>query len=104
MSWTDDRFSLRLLDAVELLATETRAPTVRDLESYFTQAGEPIGPDLVANTVKNLRRSQRVRIVRTRRVDYRNRPVAEYAPAVEPAAPESDGLAELGSVISGAWR
>jgi hypothetical protein len=66
-------------------------------------AGACVGHAAARSTVTNLTRRGQLRIVGVRRVDYRNRPVAEYAPAavaaVEPAAP---GWVDLGRCLS-AW-
>lgn len=65
-----------LLNAATLLATPERAPTVRELAHH---AG--VGLDAARRTVDNLKRCGALEIARPRRVDYRNRPVAEYQPA-----------------------
>lgn len=86
--------SLALLDAVVELRTDDWAPTVRDL-ALHTQ----VGLDTATDTMKNLKRHGRVRIVRTRRVDYVNKPVAEYDLA-PPEPAQGDGFVDLGSVLS----
>ena len=43
-----------------------------------------VGVAAATHTVKNLRRAGLLQICGTRRVAYRNRPVAEYAPASQP--------------------
>lgn len=80
-----------LLQAAADLATAERAPTQRELAeaaqvSYCT----------ARYMVPWLHRAGALRIVRTRRVDYRNRPVAEYAPALA-AAPAA--RCELSAVM-----
>lgn len=86
-----------LLEAVHTLALPERGPTLAELTAH-TQVGE-----LVARrTLDNMRRGGHVRIARTRRVDYRNRPVAEYAPPEE--ADTGAGFVDLGQVLSSAWR
>jgi hypothetical protein len=50
-------------------------------------AGANVGQQAARQTVSNLKRLGHLQIVSVRRVDYRNRPVAEYAPT-PPAAPE----------------
>lgn len=62
-----------LLQACHQLQTPDRAPTVRELA-----AAACVGVDLARRTLDNMRRAKLVSIVRSRRVDYRNRPVAEY--------------------------
>lgn len=91
--------SLALLGAMVELRTPERGPTVQEL-ALHTQ----VGIDAATNTVKNLRRHGHVRIVRTRRVDYRNRPVAEFEPTDVGQQPDGAGFVDLGSVISSAWR
>lgn len=91
--------SLTLLGAMQELRTPERGPTLQEL-ALHTQ----VGLGAADSTVKNLRRAGHVRIVRTRRVDYRNKPVAEYEPVSEGEPSEGAGFVDLGSVISGAWR
>lgn len=64
-----------LLQACQQLQTPDRAPTVRELASAAC-----VGLDLARRTLDNMRRAKQVVIARHRRVGYRNRPVAEYAP------------------------
>ena len=86
--------SLALLGAVVELRTDVQGPTVRDLALHAQ-----VGLDAATETMKNLKRHGHVRIVRTRRVNYVNRPVAEYdLPEPEPGA----GFVDLGNVVS-AW-
>lgn len=88
---------MALMGAVRELARPEQAPTLAEL-SARTQVGE----QAARHTLSNLTRSGQLRIVRTRRVAYRNRPVAEYAPA--DAAPEGAGFVDLGQVLTAAWR
>jgi hypothetical protein len=74
-----------LLEGVRTLATTSHGPTLRELAAH-TQ----VGTEAAAYTLDNLRRAGLVRSVRERRVDYRNRPVAEYEPALAPAAAADD--------------
>ena len=87
--------SLALLGAMQELRTPEQAPTVRELALHAQ-----VGIDAATETVKNLRRHGHVRIVRRRRVDYVNKPVAEYEPAS--SVNEGAGLVDLGDVMS-AW-
>ena len=64
-----------LLDAAQALVTDGAAPTVRELAEHSC-----VGLAAATNTVKNLVRYGHLHKVRERRVAYRNRPVAEYAP------------------------
>lgn len=87
-----------LLDAAQALATPTQAPTLAELA-----ARAQVGRELAKTTVKNMTAARQLRIVRTRRVPYRNRPVAEYAPAESVAqAPASapGGGFDFGVLIS----
>lgn len=65
-----------LLKAAADLTTDERAPTLRELAA---EAG--VGQVAARQTVNNMKRYGLLVIVRERVVDYRNRPVAEYAPA-----------------------
>jgi len=65
-----------LLNAALELVTPERAPTVAELAAH-----SQVGFDAALHTVRNMRRAGHLAIVRERRVDYRNRPVCEYAPA-----------------------
>lgn len=86
--------SQSLLAAVDKLATPERAPTLQELA-----AAAGVAVDVARQTLKDMKRYGRVCTPRTRRVPYRNRPVAEYArtmPQVD-AANEFDvsGIAAL---------
>lgn len=83
-----------LLTAVGELSTPDRGPTLAELASH-TQVGHKAAME----TMKNMRRHGAVHIPRTRRVDYRNRPVAEYALKKEPT---SVGYVDLGAAMQ-AW-
>lgn len=65
-----------ILQAVQELATPERAPTLTELAARAC-----VGKDAARRTVDNMRRSGQLAVPRMRKVDYRNRPVAEYAPA-----------------------
>lgn len=82
--------SLAILQAAADLATDTTAPTLREMALHAK-----VGLASARTTVPMLRRAGLLEIVRTRRVSYRNRPVSEYAPASpsEPEAPVTDALA-----------
>lgn len=87
--------SLALLGAMQELRTPEQAPTLRELALHAQ-----VGIDAAERAVTNMKRHGRVRIVRTRRVEYRNRPVAEYEPAA--SVNEGAGFVDLGDVMS-AW-
>lgn len=63
-----------LLDAAQVLTTETTAPTLMELAAH-----SQVGSTAALFTIRNMVKSGALVIVRTRRVDYRNRPVAEYS-------------------------
>lgn len=87
---------LALLDACRQLATPERAPTLRELAARAC-----VGLDAATHTVKHMSRAGQLRIARERRVDYRNRPVAEYEPAGQPVQAGADeaGFVDLSSVL-----
>jgi len=64
-------------------------------------AGACVGQQAARQTVSNLKRHGHLQIVGQRRVSYRNRPVAEYAPA-EPATlvAEPASWSDLGRCLS----
>jgi hypothetical protein len=90
--------SLALLGAAQELRTPDRAPTLAEMAAFAQ-----VGTDAARDTVKNLTRHSRLRIVRKRRVDYVNKPVAEYEPVTD-APTEGAGFVDLGQVLTAAWR
>lgn len=62
-----------LLNAALALTTPDRSPTLLELAHH-----SQVGFMAARRTVDNMRRAGQLQIVRTRKVDYRNRPVAEY--------------------------
>lgn len=64
-----------LLKAVDELATDDKAPTLQELAQHAC-----VGMKSARMTIQNLKRCGALAIARPRRVPYRNRPVAEYAP------------------------
>lgn len=88
---------LALLKAAADLTTAARSPTLQELVSRSC-----VGREAARRTVDNMRRAGLLVIVRTRKVDYRNRPVAEYAPKDDVVVPEATA-AEWRAVF-GAWR
>ncbi len=85
-----------LWQACNQLATPERGPTLREMA-----AAACVGLQAATHTVKHMSRAGQVRIPRTRRVDYRNRPVAEYAPATL-LPPQPDAGVDLAGVLQ-AW-
>ena len=90
--------SLALLGAARELWTPEQGPTLNELAMHAQ-----VGKDAAEKAIKNMTRHGRLRIVRTRAVAYRNKPVAEYAPA-DDAPTEGAGFVDLGQVMSAAWR
>ena len=72
--------SQALLESAAKLATEIdgqrHGPTLQELAAHAR-----VGSRAALNSIKNLTRAGKLQPVAERRVDYRNRPVAEYAPA-----------------------
>jgi hypothetical protein len=69
-----------LLTTANRLSAAGRAVTLAEMA-----AGACVGQTAARQTVANLKRHGHLRIVGLRRVSYRNRPVAEYAPATRQA-------------------
>lgn len=67
--------ALALLGAAREMATGSQAPTLVELA-----AQSQVGYDAARRGVDNLRRAGCLEIARTRVVEYRTRPVAEYVP------------------------
>lgn len=91
---------LALLKAAADLTTAVRSPTLQELVSRSC-----VGREAALHTVRNMKRAGLLVIVRTRKVDYRNRPVAEYAPkddAVVPEATAAEWRAVFGSWLKAA--
>ncbi len=83
-----------LLNACSQLATPDRGPTLREMAAVAC-----VGLKAATHTVKHMSRAGQVRIARERRVDYRNRPVAEYVPAALVRDDQDDGFVDLSSVL-----
>jgi hypothetical protein len=84
---------MALLDAVEALATPEQGPTLAELAAHAQ-----VGLQAARDTVPKMKKHGVLRIVRTRRVGYRNRPVAEYEvvpPAAKTDEAADDGLARV---------
>ncbi len=85
---------LALLRAVQELATPGRGVTLREAAAHAR-----IGIKAARCTLSNMKRYGVLEIARTRRVPYRNRPVAEYA--LPSAAPGEAGRGI--DVLVAAW-
>lgn len=89
---------LALVDAAKALATPERGATMRELAH-----GACVGSAVARYMVAGMAKSGALVIVRTRRVPYRNRPVAEYALP----SPNEPDLLPTGNELSAAmaaWR
>jgi len=85
-----------LLQACAALARPGQGPTLRELAAHAR-----VGLDAAEQTVKNMRRAGVLHVPRTRRVPYRNRPVAEYAPVAATRQGPSCGAAVLSHALQG---
>lgn len=92
--------------AQALLATANRLSAAgRSVTLAEMAEAASVGKAAANVAVKSLRKRGQLRIVGQRRVSYRNRPVAEYAPATPPepdAVIGGTGMAELCQCMS-AW-
>lgn len=74
-------------------------PTMREIAHRAC-----VGVDAASQTVKNMTRAGQLRQVRTRNVDYCNKPVAEYEPVVDSlvsGANSGEGWVYLGQIMCG---
>ena len=81
-----------LLNACTQLATPDRGPTLREMAAVAC-----VGLQAARRTVENMSRAGQLRRVRDRKVEYRNRPVAEYVPAAMQG--DDDGFVDLAQVL-----
>ena len=87
---------LALLSAAcELAVPGVRGPTLQEMAHRAC-----VGYDAAMHTVKNLTRAGQLTIARQRKVDYRNKPVAEYEPKTAEAEDSSPGFVDLGSLMT----
>lgn len=84
-----------LMKAAAELVTPDRGATLSELAERAC-----VGRDAARVHVSNMRRSAALHIVRVRRVDYRNRPVAEYAPARALSLEDVQGTTALAVCMS----
>jgi hypothetical protein len=89
--------SQSLLAAIDALATPERAPTLQEVAAH---AG--VAVDAARQTLKDMKRYGRVCSPRTRRVAYRNRPVAEYARHMPGGVAANDSVSGI-AVLQAAW-
>lgn len=93
--------SMAILGAAAHLVREEggqrRGPTLQELAHHAC-----VGYEAALYSVKNLTRSGKLEPVAQRKVDYRNRPVAEYAPALPADEIEAPPYFDVASVFT-AW-
>lgn len=87
---------MALIRAVGELATLDSGPTLREVAARAC-----VGVHAARIALQDLRRYDHVVIARTRRVPYRNKPVAEYA--LPHAAPGSEGAGNGMAALLSAW-
>ena len=83
-----------LLHACVQLAAPGRGVTLREMALQAQ-----VGLDAAAMAIKNMRRAGQLRIAGERRVDYRNRPVAVYMPALPAQQGKGKGCMSLANVL-----
>ena len=81
-----------LLNACTQLATPDRGHTLREMAAVAC-----VGMQAARETVKNMSRAGQLHRVRDRKVEYSNRPVAEYVPAAMQG--DDDGFVDLAQVL-----
>jgi hypothetical protein len=86
---------LAVLEAVKAIATPERGASLRELAAYAR-----VGLVTARYTAANLTRSGALVIIRTRRVTYRNRPIAEYSLPLDTAIDDAPMGAALGAALS----
>ena len=86
-----------LLQAARELATPERAASLAELASKAC-----VGLAAARRTVGNMTRRGQLEIVRERKVEHRNRPVAEYAPAGQ-SPPSTNEAAAAVCAVFGLW-
>ena len=82
-------------DVVADLGLPNRGATLAELADRSC-----VGRDAARRCVDNMRRAGVLQIVGERRVDYRNRPVAEYAPPDTVGATTGAGWVDLGQCMA----
>lgn len=83
-----------LLQACLQLATPGQGVTLREM-AHQAQ----VGLDAARSTVRDMRRAGQLRIDGERRVDYRNRPVSVYMPALPAQQGQGKGCMSLANVL-----
>jgi hypothetical protein len=83
-------------------ATSLAQPGVRGATLRELAAQACVGYDAALSTVKHMTRAGELKVARERKVDYRNKPVAEYEPVVPGEQAASSGFVDLGTLL-GVW-
>jgi hypothetical protein len=93
------QISTALLSAADKLAYEVggqrRGPTLQEMAHHAQ-----VGIQAARDAVHNLRRAGKLVPVAERKVDYRNRPVAEYAPKRKAEEAQDDAFFDVASVFA----
>lgn len=84
-----------LLKAAQELFTPDKAPTLAELAGRAC-----VGLEAARRTVFNMCRSDVLTVARTRKVPYRNKPVAEYAPAPPDVKDDSAAHVDVARAMS----
>ncbi len=87
---------MALFNAASTISTPQRGATLAELADKAC-----VGREAARRTVDHMKRAGALQIVGQRRVEYRNRPVAEYAPAVMAGQRLAQGWVQLGACLSG---
>lgn len=87
-------------DVVVDLGQPNRGATLAEM-AKLAGSKLPLGRDVARRYVDHMRRAGALRIVAERRVDYRNRPVAEYVPVDHGILHVEQGWVDLGHCMAG---
>ena len=88
-----------VIQAVRHIVAEGQPGRGATLAEIAARSG--VGQDALRNNVPKIKASGALQIVAYRRVGYRNRPVAEYAPVVATEPTTGDGWVDLGHCLQG---
>lgn len=80
------------------LPADRHGPTLKELANKAC-----VGYSDAMHTLKNLTRAGELEVAGTRRVEYRNRPVAEYARPAWKTGSDGTGFVTLGQMLA-AWK
>lgn len=88
-----------VIQAVRHIVAESQPGRGATLAEIAERSG--VGQDALRNNLPKIKASGALQIVGYRRVGYRNRPVAEYAPAQPIESRAGHGWVDLGRCVSG---